>query len=258
MNEKIEKALALYKNGDYEKAIDTFSSVIETETPSAEIYNNIGQCYVSIGNDEKAEDNFLRAIELNSKLPQVYINLADIYYRKHDYENGIQLLAQGIYEMPDNMVLAHFLARFYIEDCRLDLAIDELEKILEAQPENYDAYYDLGKVHFELGNYDLAVENFENILEFKDDNPYIYFSLGQAYEMNNEVDKAISNYLKTIAHDTGFRQAYKKAAILFLARGDYDDAVEYLEDYIEMELPEEEVKNIKELIKRIKKKKTNG
>ena len=136
--------------------------------------------------------------------------------------------------------------------------IDELEKILEHQPENYDAYYDLGKVHYEPGNYDLAIENFENILEYKEDNPYIYFSLAQAYEMNNEIDKAISNYLKTIAHDTGFRQAYKKVAILFLARGDYDDAIEYLEDYLEMELPDEEVKNVNELITRIKKKKNNG
>ena len=73
--------------------------------------------------------------------------------------------------------------------------------------------------------------------------------------MNNEIDKAISNYLKTIAHDSGFRQAYKKVAILFLAREDYDDAIEYLESYCEMELPEEEIVNVKNLIERIKKKK---
>ena len=191
-------------------------------------------------------------------MAHAYINLADIYYRNKDYGNGIELLSQGVYEMPDNMVMAHFLARFYMEDCRLDLAIDELEKVLHAQPVNYDAYYDLGRVHYELGNYDCAIENFENILEFKEDNPYIYFNLGQAYEMNNEIDKAISNYLKTIARDSGFRQAYKKVAILFLARGDYDDAIEYLEEYSDMELPDEEIKNVKLLIERIKKKKNNG
>lgn len=258
MNKKVEEALNYYKSGEYEKAIDVFSTVIETEEPTAELYNNIGQCYASIANEEKAEDNFLKAIELNPQLVHAYINLADIYYRNKEYGKGIGLLTTGANVMPDNMVMAHFLARFYMDDCRLDLAIDELEKVLEHQPENYDAYYDLGKVHYELGNYDCAIENFENILEFKDDNPYIYFSLAQAYEMNNEIDKAISNYLKTIAHDSGFRQAYKKVGILFLARGDYDDAIEYLEDYIEMELPEEEIKNVKNLIERIKKKKNNG
>lgn len=258
MSTKIDEAINYYKSGEYEKAIDVFSTVIEHEEPTAELYNNIGQCYASLANDEKAESNFLKAIELNPQLAHAYINLADIYYKNKEYGKGIGLLTTGANAMPDNMVMAHFLARFYMEDCRLDLAVDELEKVLENQPENYDAYYDLGKVHFELGNYDCAIENFENILEFKEDNPYIYFSLAQAYEMNNEIDKAISNYLKTIAHDSGFRQAYKKVAILFLARGDYDDAIEYLENYSDMELPEEEINNVKTLIERIKKKKIDG
>lgn len=257
MNTKVEKALEYYKQGEYDKAIDVFSTVIETEEPTAELYNNIGQCYASLANETKAEEYFLKSIELNPQLAHAYINLADIYYRNKEFGKGIGLLTTGANAMPDNMVMAHFLARFYMEDCRLDLAVDELEKVLEAQPENYDAYYDLGKVHYELGNYYCAIENFENILEFKEDNPYIYFYLAQAYEMNNEIDKAISNYLKTIAHDSGFRQAYKKVAILFLARGDYDDAIEYLEEYSEMELPKEEIKNVKALIERIKKKK-NG
>ena len=67
MNTKIEEALEYYKQGEYDKAIDIFSSVIETEEPTAELYNNIGQCYSSIANDTKAEENFLKAIELNPK-----------------------------------------------------------------------------------------------------------------------------------------------------------------------------------------------
>ncbi len=257
MSDKIKNAVELYNKGEYEKAIDIFSSVLETEKPTVEVYNTIGLCYNAIGNSEKAEDNFLKAIELDPKAPELYINLADIYYKNKDFGNGIELLLQGEYEIPDNMVIRHFLARFYMEDSRLDLAIDELEKVLEVQPENYDAYYDLGKVHFELGNYAPAIENFENVLEYKEDNQWIYFYLAQAYEANDEIDKAISNYLKTIARDDGFYQAYKKVAILFLARGDYEDAVEYFEDYMDMGIPEEEKNNIAKLVERIKKKSEN-
>ena len=257
MKEKIDKALELYKNGDYKGAIDVFSTILETEQDNAEVYNNIGLCYANLGDEEKAEKNYLKAQELNPKLPQVYINLADIYYKQKDMGSGIELMSQGIYEIPDNLVFRHYLARFYMEDAKLDLAIDELETILEKQPENYDVYYDLARVHFELGNYACAIENFENVLEYKSENPLIYYALAQAYEANDEIDKAISNYLKSIAHNDSFSPAYKKLGILFFARGDFEDAIEYLEDYIKFDIPKEEAEKITDLIGRIKKKCTN-
>lgn len=250
----VDKALELYKEGKYNEAIDAFSLVLETEGDNAEIYNNIGLCYANLGDDDKAEKNYLKAQELNPKLAQVYINLADIYYKDKDMGSGIELMSQGIYELPDNLVLRHYLARFYMEDAKLDLAIDELEHILEKQPENYDVYYDLARVHFELGNYACAIENFENVLEFKPENPLLYFALAQAYEANDEVDKAISNYLKAIAHNDSFAPAYKKVGILFFARGDYEDAIEYFEDYLNFDIPKEETEKVKGLVERIKEK----
>ena len=125
---------------------------------------------------------------------------------------------------------------------------------MEKQPDNFDVYYDLGRVHFELGNYASAIENFENVLEYKNENPRIYYYLGEAYEANDEIDKALSNFLKAIAHNDSFSTAYIKVGILFFARGDYDDAIEYFEDYINLDIPKEEVDKIKELIGRIKKK----
>ena len=93
--------------------------------------------------------------------------MVDIYYRQKDFGEGINILCPYAIDMlPDDMIFGHYLARFYMEDAKQDLAIDELEYILEKQPDNYDAYYDLAKVYFEFGNYDSAIENLENILEY--------------------------------------------------------------------------------------------
>ncbi len=219
---------------------------------TVEDYNNKGIECAEAGELEKAIEHFLHAQELDPKAAQVYINLAEVYWRQRDFESGIGLLSRGIDEINDALALRHYLARFYMEDAKLDLAIDELEKVLDAQPENFDAYYDLGKVHFELGNWELAAENFENVLEFKE-NEWVYFALAQAYEANNEVDKAIGNYLKAIAQNEGFKPAYKKLGILFLARGDHSDAVEYFEDYIKLGVPDDEAAQVNGLIERIKK-----
>lgn len=252
-DKKLQKALDYFKNKEWEKAIDAFSSLLETEQDNAEIYNNLALCYSYIGETEQAEKFYLKAIGINPQLPQIYINLADLYFKQRNFADAIDLLQSGTYEIPDNLVLKHYLARVYMEDARLDLAIDELDKILEEQPENYDAYYDLARIYFELGNYDLAAENFENVLEYKKDNEWVYYYLAQSYEANDNIDKAISNYLRAITINQAFHPAYKKLGVLFLARNDIEDAIEYFEDYIKLDIPEEEIKNIKKTIERIKK-----
>ena len=252
--DKIEKALECYKKQDWNGAIDLFSAILETETDNAQIYNNLGLCYAKIGDDEKAEKNYLKCIELDPKIAQSYINLVDIYYKQRRLGEGINILSYAIEQLPNDLVFRHYLARFYMEDAKRDLAIDELEYILDRQPDNYDAYYDLAKVYFDLGVYDSAIENFENILEYKEDNEWIYYYLAEAYQANDEVDKAISNFLKSIATNNKFALPYKKVAILFMARGDFEDALEYFNDYINFEIPQEEKDSVSALISNIEKK----
>jgi len=251
MEQKIQEAIKLFQEQKWDEAIDAFSQILET-TQSAEIYNNLALCYYNKSDLEKAEMFYLKALETNPKLTQVYINLADLYFRQKNFVSAINLLQSGVYELPDEIVLSHYLARVYMEDARLDLAIDELNKVLEAQEENYDAYYDLGRIYFELGEYDLTVSNFESVLEYKDNNEWVYFYLGQAYEANDQVDKAMSSYLRAIALNEKFYPAYKKVAILFLARNDFQDAIEYFEDYMSFDLPQEEKENIQATVERIK------
>ena len=135
-------------------------------------------------------------------------------------------------------------------------AIVELERVLDGEPENYDAYYDLGHVYFELGDYESAIDNFENVLGYEDNQntELLYYALAQAYEANNQIDKAISNYLKAIAVNDKFLLAYKKVGILFLARGDYADAIEYFENYLDFDIPDEEKDSVNKLIDRVKSK----
>lgn len=251
MDEKIRKAIKLFHEKKWDDAIDAFSQILET-TKSAEIYNNLALCYYNKNDSKKAERFYLKALEANPKLMQVYVNLADLYFKQKNFVSAINLLQSGCYELPDETVLPHYLARVYMEDARLDLAIDELNKVLEVQDNNYDAYYDLGRVYFELGQYDLAVSNFESVLEYKDDNEWVYYYLGQAHEANDEIDKAMSSYLRAIALNEKFYPAYKKVAILFLARNDIKDAVEYFKDYISFDLPQEEKESVKNTIDRIK------
>ena len=251
MSEKIDKAMSLFKEGKYKECIDAFSSVLETEPDNAEVYNNMGVAYSCLGDFEHAENIYTKAIALAPDMAQAYINLSDLYFKAGDLPSAIGTLQRGSYELENNLTIAHLLARAYIEDQRYEDAIIELERVLDGEPENYDAYYDLGHVCYELGDYEDAISNFENVLEYREDSELLFYSLAQAYEANNELDKAISNYLKSIAVNSKFIIPYKRVGILFMARGDYEDAKEYFENYIEFDIPEEEKSSVLKLIERI-------
>lgn len=252
MSEKIDKAMSLFREKKYKECIDAFSSVLETEPDNADVYNNLGVAYSCSGDFEHAENFYTKAIELDPQLAQAYINLSDLYFKAGDIASAVGTLQRGSYELENNLTIAHLLARVYIEDQRWEDAIVELERVLDGEPENYDAYYDLGHVMFELGDYESAISNFENVLEYREDSELLFYSLAQAYEANNEIDKAISNYLKSIAVNDKFTLAYKKVGVLFMARNDFEDAIEYFEDYVSFDIPDEEKENVNKLIDRIK------
>ena len=247
-----ENLLEIFNKKEYEKVIDEISRILEREEPDVETLNMLGLSYYYLNDLENAEKYFVKALKINPKQTEIYINLADVYYKQKLYAEALDLLQLGVNEAENSAILRHYLARIYMDDSQPDLAIDELDAVLEKEPENYDAYYDLGRAYFELGNYESAIESFENVLEYKDDTVWVYYYLGEAYEANDEIDKALSAFLKATAVNNKFALAYKKAAILFMARGEKDDAIEYFEDYLEFDLPEEEQKQVNSLIERLK------
>lgn len=253
INKDLQNALDAFKAADYQTAVDSFLKVLEEDNNNPNLLNNIGLCYAKLAKDDLAVEYLLKALSVNPKSVQTYINIADVYYRNKNIIDAINVLENGVTLMPQEIALKHYLSRFYTEDCRYDLAMDQLFEILDIDEENVDAYWDLGNIQFELGDYDSAVANYENVLEKVNDNAVLYYQTAITYEANDNIDKAISNHLKAISANENFHPSYKKLGILFMARDDKESAIEYFQDYLNFDLPDDEKKNIQDLIDRISK-----
>ena len=140
--------------------------------------------------------------------------------------------------------------RNLIEDCKYDDALEQLEIMQDVEPENYEAYYELARIYFEMGDYNSAISNYEQLLEHHQ-SAIMYYNLGMAYEANDEIDKAMASYFKCIALNEKFPFAHKKLGVLFLARGEKEDAKEYFENYTNLDIPESEKQEIAALLERI-------
>jgi len=154
-------------------------------------------------------------------------------------------------QMPAPVVSKLELIRELAQNCKYDDALEQLELLQEEEPENYEINYELARVYFELGDYESAVSNYEILLEHHQ-SPIMYYNLGMALEANDEVDKAIGAYLKCLALNEKFALAYKKLGMLYMARGDFDDAIEYFSDYLKLDVPECEEEVIQGVLERLK------
>ena len=142
--------------------------------------------------------------------------------------------------------------RELITDCRYDDAMEILSIATEEEPDNIDYNYELARIFMELGNYASAISNLELVTE-KTRNHLLFYMLGEAYQADDQIDKAIGAYLKSIMLNEKFALSYKKLGILFLGRNDKISAVEYFEDYLKLEIPEDEKESVKKILDRIKK-----
>jgi len=140
--------------------------------------------------------------------------------------------------------------RSLIADCRYDDAMEMLSIATEDEPDNVDYNYELARIFMEMGNYASAVCNLELVLE-KTQSSLLYYMLGEAYQADEAIDKAIGAYLKAITLNENFPFAYKKLGMLFMARGDNESAREYFEDYLNLDMAEEEKENIRKILERI-------
>ena len=140
--------------------------------------------------------------------------------------------------------------RSLIADCRYDDAMEMLQIATEDEPDNIDYNYELARIFMEMGNYSSAVSNLELVLE-KTQSSLLYFMLGEAYQSYEQIDKAIGAYLKAITVNENFPFAYKKLGMLFMARWDKESAKEYFEDYLNLDIAEDEKESIRKILERI-------
>ncbi len=79
---QIERGWSYYEDGEYDEAIDEFSSAIESDLDSldhAEAFNGLGWCYGKIQELSTAVDDFSIAIEKDISIIDPYAGLTFVY-----------------------------------------------------------------------------------------------------------------------------------------------------------------------------------
>ena len=140
-NDNYRKASFHMRNGEPEKAIETFQKAIKNkertiffkDAPSA--YNNLGQAYLSAEQYPQAIETFKKAIRMAPDMAEGYVNLATVYLQKNEPANARAICLDALQTFPEAPLLHYNLACAYALTNDPQKSLDSLKKAVSLDTE---------------------------------------------------------------------------------------------------------------------------
>lgn len=215
------RGLEKIKQQDYDGAIADFTTLIEGNTSGNPInpryYTNRAVANYRKGNYQAAIEDFNQALSIDKESIFAYINRGIVYEKIGEYQNAEESWQEAINrlklrveiqndsiveESKEDLVLAYtYLGNLYQFQNRHDDAITQYTEVINLEPDNAEAYLRRGYSYFSLNNYDLAVPDYQKVTEFDQQSAEAHNNLGAVYLANGESEKAIEEFNQAVRID---------------------------------------------------------
>jgi MoaA/NifB/PqqE/SkfB family radical SAM enzyme/Tfp pilus assembly protein PilF len=162
----IERGKLYHNKGEYILAIEELKKAIEINPNNELAHFEIGNVYVKTKKDSLAETEYNKALELNPHLFSAALELGRFY---------------------------HYRQR------RLDLALENLKRVVIEDRNNWEAYFEMGKIYKQKRQYCPAMESFKKASSTARDNFQVNFELGKLYRDLGISYLAIEEFRKALS-----------------------------------------------------------
>ncbi|MBI5964481.1 MAG: tetratricopeptide repeat protein [Chloroflexi bacterium] len=234
-----------YLQGDFERAIQSYSHDIDREPQQANHYLARAACYLNLMQKEKALADVERALKLTPKSAVALQLRGELYSLDKDYDSALEFFTRA-QEINPNWAVPYFDRGSVLMDQKeFPAALSEFDKAVSLLGQ-FPLFYVIRSIaNFRLGNFDAAhkdqdlavnlsekealtmvevnLQVYEGCLDWAEDyyarillkQPNSWFAFqgrADAYRINNEHEKAIADYTRAI-------QINPREARLYLGRG---------------------------------------
>ncbi len=120
-----------------------------------------------------------------------------------------------------------------IYDDKLDLAEKFLNELFALEPHNEEIYIQKANIYSKRDNHEKAVEQLQIALTLTEDHADVYNLMGMEYLFMDNLELAKENFIKCLEEDTEDQAALYNVVYCFEFLDQNEEAIVYLEQYIE-------------------------
>ena len=232
-------ALAQFKSGDLDAALDTYNAILALDDKQADAHYLRGRIELLKNDKTAALADFDRAVQLKSSDYDLYISIyeaLDDAGDKQDGENYINMALQNNGKMTDYQsgLFSYYLGKY-----------DEARQSLEAARKNDESdklVLYLGRSYEALGDMNYAATLYREYLEKDPDSACIYNEEGLMYLKQEEYMKALTAFENGMAlNDPSYNQSLMfNEAVTYEYLLDFKKAAVLMKEYIEKYPDDEE------------------
>ena len=179
--------VALYQQGRYAEALQTFEQAKQTDPTNPDTYYNLASTYHRLGTsaqDQKMLDN------------------AEAIYN------------QALELSPDHVECHRALAVLLVETGRSDKAFTLLKRWAQTSPNVSDSRVELAKLHQEFNQTKIAEQYLDEALAMDPNNARAWAERGRLRENSGELMQAVQNYQQSIAINSSQPDLYQRIGAL--------------------------------------------
>ncbi|MEA2040277.1 MAG: tetratricopeptide repeat protein [Thermodesulfobacteriota bacterium] len=254
------------KNNDEAGAY--FEKAVQIDPDHAKAHYQLGVLYISSKQMNLAEKELNLAITKDQGFNQAKRILARLYYRKHAYERAISIcreliedsgqdhetlfilgdsllnrghtgeakrvLIEAVKAFPDNSSLKIRLtiASVYLKTGKLLLALEELDRILDAEPDNHRARGLRAEIHLKSKRYEDAASDYRHLMQRNPSSQYVRFRLAEIYQAQGKLDDALELFGEILDSYPDPSKPLEKTVKIYVAKGKFKKALELCNDYL--------------------------
>lgn len=190
------------ENGDYNRAIKSYTEILEVEPNYQDALFHRAITYYSMEKNDLALVDYNKLLELNPNYDRAaYYNRGVIYFYAKRYDAGVSDFNRYIQSEPDESAGYFWRACCYRKLENYNAAITDYTKAIELNPNYTEAYVHRGIAYNDSGQYEKAIVDYFKALKLNPKNDQTYNNRGVSYENLKQYDKALADYNKALELD---------------------------------------------------------